>query len=243
MAKKNLYTFEIKDKVKKKVEEKTDEGILIREVEEEIPVQIVLKKPNSRDVLELQKVKQIKLSECIRNGILTKKNMRAALLESGGFGLSNFDKERLGQLYKRVQGKEAEYHQAKLNGADVTQISQDFNDLTAEIQKEELLLHEVFSYDDSADSIAEREMITWAAINLSFYVRDGKEETVFPGAEWKYKFNTYLEMCDDPENNILPIRIFNKAFLSYFFYLFNPNNYKTEEQMQDLEIHVDAFGT
>lgn len=240
MAKQNLYVFEIQHKITEKIEEKTDAGILLKEVDKEIPVRVVIKRPNSQDILDLRKIYQIKYSECIKDGILNREGMRRALLNSGNFDLSDFDRENLVTLISSFNEKRSEFMKIQIDGGDTSELKTEIEDLTAEIQKIQLLMNENFSYDNTAEAIAEREQMIWAAINLSFYENN---EPVFVGATWKQKWNNYIGKCDEPELYQKELKIFNKSFLFYFNYLFNSDEFVSEEQFQDLEAKIDAFGT
>lgn len=240
MAKQNLYVFEVTHKVKEKVEEKTEGGVLIKEVEKEVPVRVAIKKPNSQDILDLRKVYHVKYSECIRDGILNREGMRRSLLNSGNFDLSEFDRENLVILIGKFNDRRAEFMRMTLEGADTKEISKEVEDLAIDIQKIQLLMNESFSFDNAAESIAEKEQMIWAAINLSFYESG---EPVFPGASWKQKFANYLIRCDNPDENEKELKIFNKSFLFYFNYLFNSEEFTSEEQFQELEAKIDAIGS
>ena len=56
---------------KKQVEEKTDAGTLVKEVEEEAPIKIIFKRPSRSESEEADIISAVEFSESIRKGILT----------------------------------------------------------------------------------------------------------------------------------------------------------------------------
>lgn len=240
----DLYKFEVIEEITEKVEEKTEAGVLIKDVKKEIPRTVVLKKPNSKDQREIQKVYLVKFSECVKEGILTRKNMRKCLIDSGsGFGISDFDRDRLYKLWAEIEQIQKDYIKAKLNGEkDLKGMETLFEDKMLEAQREEAALSESLSLDNTAESVAEKEQITWAAMNLSFYDTEQGEKPVIPGSNFAARWQNYDEKCNEPEKHKADLLAFNKSFLFYFFCLNNPKDYETQEQLERLEGTIDELG-
>ena len=90
---KSIYTFNIEKiaKITEKRQEKyTDESGVEKErsisetVEKSIPVEILIKQPNRKQIQEAEMVFSIEMSKCIKQGVLTKAMLLNKYSDTGG---------------------------------------------------------------------------------------------------------------------------------------------------------------
>lgn len=108
-----IYELKVDKTELVKKEEKTNDGVLIREVEQKVPVTIGIAQPNRRQREEADWIYSLRLSECINAGILSKALMTKKISEQGGVW-SEQESEQYKQLYESYESAADEYTKAKV---------------------------------------------------------------------------------------------------------------------------------
>lgn len=211
---KKLYTFNVKIPIIEKVEEKTDEGTLIKEVESFITRVCDLKLPGRKDMEMMRIVQSAEFGLAVGKGVQTRETMRTAILDNGGFSYAKMDLDELEKILPELNKKRNEYQLAKLDGRETAEIEKEFTDLHSKVQEMEQKLTNVYEF--SAETIAERNTIIWAVVNMTFW-EDGNY--VFPGHTEESRMESYYDYFDEFEKHSAEIRAFSTAYIVYDAYL------------------------
>lgn len=227
MAQGNIYTFTIDKTVEKQVEKTRknketgeDEVVLTKKKVSE-PVKFLVKKPSRRLVDEAETQYAIELSAAVKKGIITKAMLAKQYSDTGGTLTQDETKEVL-VLMKKIADLENEY---KLISATSKKTKADDNKLT-EISEELIvkrsLLIELENsvqgiFQHTADARAERALLLWYTIHLS-YIEDGDEEKpFFEGAIYEKQVEDLYQKEESDAEFSEAVDIFMKA-VSYWFY-------------------------
>ncbi len=212
---KKLHEFKVSKKIVTKVEEKTEEGTLVKDVISSEEVGVYIKLPGRREMDQMRMVNAAEVGKALAMGVQDRTSMRKAILDQGGFSYAKVDLEELDKLLPELNKKRNEYQLKKAEGEDTSEIEKEFRDLYAEVQQMESRLLDV--YEHSAETIAERETTLWAVLNLLFWENG---QPVFPGHTDETKKNKYYEAADSPEEYQTENEAFQKAYLLVDAYLF-----------------------
>jgi len=212
---KKLHEFTVDKKIIKREETKTDEGTLVKDVESTEPVGLFIKLPQRREIEQMRVIQSAEFGKAIAAGTQTREAMRAAILDGGGFAYAKVDIEELDKILPEMNKKKNEYQKAKLEGLDTTELEKEFGELYGKIQEMEGRLTQV--YEHSAESIAERNTVLWAVLNLTFWA-DGSP--LFSGNADESKMNKYYEFFDEEETFQTETKAFAVSYLLLDAYLF-----------------------
>lgn len=179
---------------------KTEDGILLKEVEKKIPIRFAIKVPSRKEREEGDMIYALRLGECIRLGLMTKAQLTKEYSEKGGVWS---EKERLD--YAELQD---EYAKANKVLTD-SQMAYVINN--SELNKTKLVLayhkatalhedikqfeeHKSSVFNETAEMKARNRTLLWFICNLTYTASDNKEdETNF---EPFFKGNTFQEKLD-----------------------------------------------
>ncbi len=215
MTMKKLHEFSVNKTTIKKVEEKTDEGVLIKDVATEEAIECFIKFPGRRELEQMRVIQAAEFGKAVSMGCQSRESMRTAILNQGGFAYAKADLEELDRILPELTIKRNEYQKLKAEGADTEAIEAEFQSLYGEVQTMEGRLLEVYQY--TAESVAERETTLWAVMNLLSW-SDGKP--VFEGHADETKKKNYYKIFDDPEAYRSEVSAFETAYLILDAYLF-----------------------
>ena len=212
MAKfKELYTFELeveKEVVKKTTRKKrgSDEIITVEKtVKEKVPVNVLIKKPNRRELEEADMQYSIVMSECVRKGILTKQMLAKKYSDTGGL-LTEEDAQELVDMYKRMgelQQKmiKAETIDSKKKGtkAKLNKLNEEFAEVKRKIIDLETNYQSLF--DNTADVKAQGKTIQWYILNLTYIQEENDDEPkpFFGNGDYEAKIEKYYEYEDNED--------------------------------------------
>jgi len=191
MAKGNIYNFKIDQKTKKKVETKRknketgEEEVVIVNKTVNDPVEFTVKRPTRRVTDEAETHYAVELSNALKKGIISKAMLAKQYSDTGGPLTENETKEVL-VLIREIGDLENEYkllhstESANKKDKKIEEIEEQI------IVKRKLLLDLETAtqgiYQHTADSKAERSLLLWYTIALSYVVKNGEEEPYFKGA-------------------------------------------------------------
>lgn len=212
---KKLFEFNVDKVIVKREETKTDEGTLIKDVEAVDSIGVMIKLPQRREIEQMRVIQSAEFGKAIAAGTQTREAMRAAILDGGGFSYAKVDIEELDKILPEMTKKKNEYHKAKLEGVDTTELEAEFGELYTKIQEMEGRLTQV--YEHSAENIAERNTVLWAVLNLTYWA-DGNP--LFKGSVDESKMNEYYKIFDNENDFKTEIKAFNTSYLLLDAYLF-----------------------
>jgi hypothetical protein len=212
---KKLHEFKVSKKIVKKIEEKTEEGTLVKDVISSEDVGVYIKLPGRREMDQMRMVNAAEVGKALAMGIQSREAMRTAIMNQGGFAYAKADLEELDKLLPELNKKRNQYQLLKSEGCDTTEIEKEFQELYAQVQLMESRLLEV--YEHSAETIAERETVLWSVLSLLYW---NNGSLVFSGHTEETRKNKYYEAADSPEEHEAENAAFQKAYLLIDAYLF-----------------------
>jgi hypothetical protein len=227
MAQGNIYTFTIDRTVEKQVEKTRknketgeDEVVLTKKKVSE-PVEFIVKKPTRRLVDEAETQYAIELSAAVKKGIVTKAMLAKQYSDTGGTLTQDETKEVL-VLMRQISDLENEYK--LISSVDKKTKTQEakLDSIQKELITKRSLLIELESsvqgiFQHTADSRAERALLLWYTIHLS-YIKDGEEEKpFFEGAIYEEQIEDLYNKEESESEFSEAVDIFMKA-VSYWFY-------------------------
>lgn len=212
---KKLHEFKVEKPVIKKVEEKTEEGTLVKEVSSVEELGCYIKLPGRRELDQMRLIQAAEFGRAVSMGVQSREAMRTSILNHGGFAYAKADLEELDVLLPELNEKRNEYVLLKSKKEDTSTVEEEFQALYGKVQVMEARLLEV--YENSAETLAERETSLWAALNLLFW-SDG--QPVFAGHTDESRKNKYYEAADNPENFKAENAAFQKAYLILDAFIF-----------------------
>lgn len=191
--------------VKEKVIEKE-----MRDVAEEVPVRVVLKKPTRTQLEDGDMFYSIWLNKYIKMGLLTRAMLAKQHLDVGG-SLTEEEKQRYAQLYVRLYEKQQAVQRFGLKTP--SERTNDENERLAKAVEELGVIRKELSdfeavqasmFDHTADIKARNKTITWYLLNLTHIVEgdsdDAESVPLFKGETYDDKYESYMELDeqDDP---------------------------------------------
>lgn len=251
---KTLYDFEVftKKTVKKEIEksrQKKDKETgevkkwtekVIEEVEEDVPVQILIKKPTRSLFEESSLFYSISFNKYVRMGLLTDSQVAKKQLDLGdGFSqeqLSNYlkhtnRKQELQEMIIRINIKEnpSEEDQERLRKLKLDLVSNDY-----ELEKYEKLKSS--AYEHTADSKARSETLLWWCLFLSYIKKNDEDEAkpMFSGSTFEEK-KLSMEQYEDEDDEV-----YNKSYqrisdvISIWYFL-------GQDDKGDIQKTIDQF--
>lgn len=244
---KSIYEFKVNKKVKKQIEEITDAGKLVKEIEEEIPVKIIFKRPNRPESEEADSVSAIEYSESIRKGILTKPLLEKLYDEKGGFLAENYE-SKYGKLLAQFFELENEYRRLDFKenktAEDKTKISEtaaQFINIQRELQGIESARNNLFQ--NTAETRAQNKTILWLTLFLTYIQEDESKEPI-PFFESKSKdyVEAFKEKRDDYDKKIeedqdFYYRVIDK--MAFFVSLWYMGKASKEEDFKRIEDNLN----
>lgn len=191
---KSIYTFNIEKiaKITEKRQEKyTDENGVEKErtisetVEKSVPVEILIKQPNRKQIQEAEMIFSIEMSRCIKQGVLTKAMLLNKYSDSGGL-VNQKDSDELNGNYEKYYQLQIDL--ANLNLKPESERTAEDKGLINEkqnaiVEVRKLIVERETSYlnlfDHTADSKAQNKTILWYVLSLSHYKDSTKNHTDF----------------------------------------------------------------
>ncbi len=186
---KEIYSFKVNKKVKKEIIEEQGDTKITRSVEALEPVTIVIKKPTRQDSEAADKEYAIEQSSAMRAGIYTKA-MVHKMLETQGFLDSH--RKTLEEQGKRLQEIETEFQELHFKTEKEEADKIRLRELESEWDRINVKLQELANslesaYQNTAESRAERKVITYLTLLLT-NTKDGENlKPIFKGDSYEAK--------------------------------------------------------
>lgn len=174
-------------------------------------VEVAIKRLGRHDREEMALVYHKEFYKCLGSGISTEEMIRRAILDNGGGFLSKRDVEILHELYKEFSSLSAEVQRIKLDNGNTDELDLKVKEVFSQIYEIESANKSIFS--NSAEALANRKALTWAALYSSF-IKNGDTYTyIFDGPTFDSKLANYYDMCDDPEKYKFELQVFDRSYV------------------------------
>ena len=222
---KKLYEFKINETFIDKVEEKTDGGTFIRDVESTREKECFIKLPQRREIDQIRIIQSAEFGKAVGMGLQTRESMRTAILNNGGFEYAKRDIEEVDRIAPILNEKRNAYMKALVDKEPTEELEAEINEMSSFIDEIQTRLLQV--YEHSAETLAERETIIWAILNLSFWADN---TPVFAGNTDESRKTRYYEIFDEDKANLPELQVFTAAYLvldAYLYKGFSPDEIKT----------------
>jgi hypothetical protein len=233
---KSIYTFNIEKKAEveeKRIETYLEDGVekqrtITEKVEKVIPIEILLKEPNRKQVQEAELVFSVEMSKSIKLGILTKNMLLNKYKDTGGLD-GEKETKALSQAY-------ADYQQVQIDIVNLRIIpdAEKTEDQVKELQEKEnkmlTLRKEIVQRESSyltlfshtADARAQNKSILWYVLNLSYYkdTSVGHKDFVpiFKGNTFEEKEEALSKMEDEQDFIYQNTYLKLASLFSYWFF-------------------------
>ena len=242
---KEIYSFEVNKKVEKKVEEKKQEDgkeVTVTSTEtEEVPTNIVIRKPRRSDYDEAELYYGVQLSNGIKAGLLTRALLAKRFSNDGGV-LSENDKDEYADLYVDLfdiqneierlsivsESEKKPDHQEVLNALIKRQAVSKKNIQDFEMSQAAL-------FDQTAETRARNKTILWWILHLS-YLQEGNDYKPYFGdgslENRLEQYDVYEEEGDEFDEEVIRKLIY---YVSFWYVGKATNRSDFESLLKELE--------
>lgn len=248
---KEIYSFSIE--VEREVEEtvtkkrknketnKMEEVSVDQTVKKEVPIKIILKEPNRREVEEADMEYSIEMSKCIKKGILTKAMLAKKYSDSGGL-LSEEDATNLTRNYASLGDLQSKYtrlsSKTKKTKKDEDRLTELLGEM-AEVRRDIVDMETSYSslFNHTADSKAQNKVILWYLVNLSYYQENEDDEIIpfFKSEEMEDKIEEYYAVDEEGDEIFDLAKDKLSTFLSFWYFSSNATTEDFDKLNEDID--------
>ena len=210
---KELYSFEVKKKIKEKVpfDKENKKGEIVQAFKTKtstVKKRVIFAKPSFADVEEADFFYGQKYNEFINSGYLTRLMLNKKIGDIGGASSKIADELIQKAFLDNMEAaKVVEFYEGQKNlDKDQEQKLEDARDLFIKTQRT-ISEYEDFhrsQYNQTAEAKAEQKIIEWFIFNFSFYEDEvnGNKSLfgLFDGDNYEEKRSNYLTLCEDEED-------------------------------------------
>jgi hypothetical protein len=248
---KEIYSFNVEverevqetetKKRKNKETGKMEEVSVDKTVKKEVPIKVIIKEPNRRQLEDADMEFSIEMSNCIKRGILTKAMLAKKYSDSGGL-LSEEDAKfltrkysELGDLQNKYTRLSAKPKKTKADEDRLTSMMGDMADKRREIVDIETSYSSLFNH--TADNKAQNKVILWYLVNLSHYQEDESDDIkpFFNGEESEDKINQYYDIDENGDEIFDLAKDKLSTFLSFWYFSSNASVEDFDQLNQDID--------
>jgi hypothetical protein len=248
---KEIYSFtidverEVEETVSKKKKNKETNKIeeisVEQTVKKEIPVKIILKEPNRRDVEEADMEYSIEMSRCIKRGILTKAMLAKKYSDSGGL-LSEDDALLLTKKYSQLGDLQNKYTRLSTKSKKTKEDENKMAKLLGELgttRREIVDVESTYSslFNHTADSKAQNKVIMWYLVNLSYY-QEGEDDDIKPffnAEESEDKIEQFYDLDENGDELLDLCKDKISTFLSFWYFSANASTEDFDNLNKDID--------
>ena len=248
---KEIYSFsveidkEVKETVTKKRKNKETgkmEEVSIEEtVKKPVPIKIILKEPNRRDLEEADIEYSIEMSKCIKRGILTKAMLAKKYSDTGGL-LTEEDAKLLTRRYSELGELQNRYSRLsskpKKDKKDESKLSSLLGEM-AEKRRDIVDMETSYSslFNHTADSKAQNKVILWYLVHLSHYQEDEESDIkpFFNGQESEDKINEYYDVDENGHEVFDLVKDKILSILSFWYFSSNASKEDFDALNEDID--------
>lgn len=221
---KEIYSFIINKKVSKEKIEETDKGKLVSTIEEDVPVEIILKKPSRLESEEADMIYSIEYGKCVRAGVLTKALVEKLYDEKEKSGILSDDfNQKYVSLYTKFFNIQNEYTKLDLSDKKTDEdkkrletLAIEYSEVEGEIRSLELARNSIFQ--NTAETKAQNKTITWLTLFLTYFKDNSNIVPFFKGETFEDKLSHYDELIEDADEFTLSV-IDKMAYFVSLYYL------------------------
>lgn len=202
-----LYETTITKKENQKVEEKTKDGILIKDELIDVPITVIFKKPNRLEIEEADSIFSIEFGKCVRNGYLTKPLIEKLYNEKDKSGILSEDYtakyisllEKFWHVqndYTKIQIKS---DKSNFDKEEMGRLAVEFTQIKNEIQTLESTRNSLFQH--TAENKAQTKTILWLTLFLT-HIKEGDNTPYlfFKGKSLEEKLDDYEKKVESEDD-------------------------------------------
>lgn len=215
---KELYSFVVNQRKEVEVSKETEAGTLISKEIQNVPVNVILKKPSRKEVEEADTVWAVEFSDAVKKGIVTKAMLAKYYNDAGGF-ISKKESEEYLEMLERSSSLQSEYKLAQLktnpDEEKLKDISLRLTEFFYKIQQFESRQSQIF--DQTAEVRARNKTIQWLVINLTHTEVDEAYHPFFSGQKQEAREDFYYNVLEG--DDVFALQIVEKAalFLTFWY--------------------------
>ena len=207
-----------------------------------VPMRVIVKEPNRKDLEEADIEYSIEMSKCIKRGILTKAMLAKKYSDTGGL-LTEEDAKVLTRRYSELGDLQNKY--TRLNSKPKKEKSDEkkISDLLGEMaSKRRDIVDMETSYSSlfnhTADSKAQSKVILWYLVNLSYYQENESDDILpfFNAEESIDKIDQYYDIDENGHEVFDLVKDKLSAILSFWYFSANA----TKEDFDSLNEDIDS---
>ena len=248
---KEIYSFSVE--VEREVEEtvskkrknkesgKMEEVSVTQNVKKEVPVRIIIKEPNRRQIEEADMEFSVEMSKCIKKGILTKAMLAKKYSDSGGL-LTEEDAKQLTKLYASLGEMQTKYtrlsSKAKKSKKDEDKLNEMLGEM-GQLRRDIVDMETTYSslFNHTADNKAQNKVILWYLVNLSYYQEDEDDniKPFFTSEESEDKIDEYYDLDENGDEIFDLAKDKLTTFLSFWYFSSNATKEDFDSLNKDIE--------
>lgn len=237
-----LHQFEVDRTVKEEVSEdgKDEKGEAVKitkTIDKKTPTKFFLKRPNRRLYEDADLFYGVRLSEGIKEGLLTKSLLAKRFSNDGGT-MSESEKDDYATAYEKLTNAENKIQRLQINLEKISE--KEKREKLQALMKEALeLRYDLQSieneqsslFDQTAESRAKNKTILWWVLFLSFMDEEGERVPVFGDGVYEEKLAKYDEYEDDDD------LFWNEAIrkLAYYVSFWESGQVESEEDFKSID--------
>lgn len=245
-----LYEFKLDkevevDETEVTKNEKGEEIKITKKVKKITPIKFKLLKPNRKLHEQAELVYAIKLSECVKAGLLTKPLLSKRYQNDGG-AMSDPEKAQYSKLYLELFKLESDYERLLLKDEKTTEEHSLMEKTLFELadsrrQIQQIEYNQSSLFDQTAENKARNHVIMWWILNLSFIEdQDGKIDCLFgASSSFEEKLLKYDEIEESSDEfNLKAIR--KLTYLLSFWYMGRATDEKEFKKVEEFYDREDS---
>jgi len=220
--------------------EQGEEIKVTKKVKKTVPIKLKILKPNRKLHEQAELVYAIKLSECVKAGLLTKPLLSKRYQNDGG-AMSDPEKTEYTKLYLELFKVESDYERLLLKDKKTEEEHKLmetalFDLANARRQIQQIEYNQSSLFDQTAENKARNHVIMWWILNVSYTEdQEGKIDSLFGIGSFEEKLAKYDEIEESgDEFNLKAIR--KLTYLLSFWYMgraSTPEEFKKVEEFYD----------
>ena len=211
-----------------------------KKVKKTVPIKLKILKPNRKLHEQAELVYAIKLSECVKAGLLTKPLLSKRYQNDGG-AMSDPEKTEYTKLYLELFKLESDYERLLLKDKKTEEEHKLmetalFDLANARRQIQQIEYNQSSLFDQTAENKARNHVIMWWILNVGYTEdQEGKIDPLFGTGSFEEKLAKYDEIEENgDEFNLKAIR--KLTYLLSFWYMgraSTPEEFKKVEEFYD----------
>ena len=213
---------------------------------EAIPNQIIISRPNRRQIEEADMEYSVEVSKCIKRGILTRAMLAKKYSDSGGV-LSEEDAQFLTKRYGELADLQADFTRIdakeKKNSRDkerIEELSNKISGVRSEIVDMESSYSALFNH--TADTKAQNKAILWYMLNLTS-IKENEDEAsrpLFEGETFDEKLDHYYKLEEEGDDFYSEVSEKLPSYISLWYFSPNPTKEDFDNLSEELSGAEDS---